>query len=263
MAATLTVLRDTQRPEDWWCPTPTGREIEGLCKKCLIERQLGLLIGHSGSGKTAALKSFCEKNEQAIYFRLPSADLKPREMLHALVHAAGAYVNEVTPPSAYALLEVLIKHANGYRPLLIVADEGQQAFHYGRDRGRVIHTLRDIFDAGKPHIGIVLCGNQELSRELSRSPTSTNSYFSHFTGRVGTTLVLDNKCPTPADIEALADHHSLKAAAKQLFARVVKDHKLHVAHSVIEVARRNASSPELDLKDLRDAMVTLGLNAGR
>lgn len=260
MTATVTVLRETQRSKGQWCPTETGVAIQGLCKQCLDERQLGLLVSHPGCGKTAALQAFCAAYGNARYYRMPSAATPPREMLYSIaLNRAGIYFHDPYHVTASSITEAIAEHARDYGPMLIVVDEAQQAFIHKKNRA-LIHALRDVFDEGRPNVGVVVAGNRELLNELRRPARHNSSGFEHFMGRVGPMLPLERA--TPSDIQALAEWHPLKPNARPIFIRVAERHGLHKAHILLDVALRNCEAEEADAGHMRDAALALGIGAG-
>ncbi len=260
MTANGTVLREMRRSKGDWCPTETGVAIQGLCKQCLDERQLGLLVSHPGCGKTAALQAFCAASATAHYYRMPSAATPPREMMDSIAtNRIGIYSPNPYHETASSLTKAVAEHAAAYGRLLIVVDEAQQAFIDKKNR-KLIHALRDVFDEGRPNVGIVVAGNRELLTELRRPARRNSSGFEHFMGRVGPMLELERA--TLADIQALAEWHPLKPSARPIFIRVAERHGLHKAQNLLDVALRNCEAEEADAGHMRDAALALGINVG-
>jgi DNA transposition AAA+ family ATPase len=249
MAATVTLVREGPRLNHWYCPTPTGLAIQALLRQCQLEGQLGLLVGHPGCGKTAALVDFCERNHGALYLRAGITLAEARALLVGLCKCAGHHWIE-SVQSARERLEQLRERVGAGKGHVIVIDEAQYLTNDG------LHLARDLYDEGFG--GIVLAGNMELMTRLERKPRGKSSGFAHLMGRVGP--VQRYAAPADDDIDMLAEPYPLTAGAKPLFAKVARRWNLHRAAKLVQMAARTAGAETLDAKMLRDAAELLNID---
>lgn len=250
MTATVTLVRERPQLNGWYCPTPTGQAIQALLRQCQIEGQLGLVVGHPGCGKTAALLDFCEQNAGSIYLRAGIALARPQAVLVRLCERAGSNLTWPNMPTRDAQAELRRVIGSG-RSHVIIIDEAQ----YLEDPA--LHLVRDLLDGGFG--GIVLAGNKELMARLQKKPNGMRSGFAHLMGRVGP--VQEYEAPLDEDIERLAAHYPLAADARLIFTKVAKRYNLHRADKLVKMAQRTAPGAEtLGAANLRAAAELLNIN---
>ncbi len=137
--------------------TSISKRIFDICKMVQIDKDIGIVIGKSGIGKTIALREYANRNTEVIYLEA-DCTYTQTVLLDELMEQLGtALVRGRIHDKQKKIIEIL----KGSDKLLII---DQAEFLKRMD----MEILRTIYD--KADIGIVLCGLAELERFLLQMP---------------------------------------------------------------------------------------------
>ena len=201
MNAVIQLKPSNDRPSTAWAMTPSAEAIQNILLECQYQRDMGLIVGAPGTGKTTAIKDYVDSSPHAWLCTLSPAfsTLRPGlarlcEMLYEPTPAMGAHALRVG--LTYRLDRELFPGESG----LIVIDEAQHAADQLLEELRCIHD-----DIG---IGIVLCGNPTFAARFKGKIAIAT--FSQLTSRIGARLELT--APTAGDIAMVCDCHGIESA---------------------------------------------------
>lgn len=158
--------------------TPTAKNIIEACGLAHAMRDIYLVIGEAGLGKTMALKQYAETNANVVMLEVDPT-YSARVLLTELCNTLGV----TTARNNHAMMSAIIDKLKGSDRLLIV-DEAELLTY------KPLEILRRIHD--KTGIGIVLAGMPRLRANLRGSRGEYKQLFS----RIG--LALDIKTRLPA-----------------------------------------------------------------
>lgn len=130
-------------------------EIHTVLNLSWIRKEIGLVRGKFGRGKTKAASSFVAKNEFGVLVTL-SGVTSPTELLHAVADAIG---NVPMTGSRSDKLQAIIRSLQR-NPRLIIIDEADEL------RPKTLALLRDIHGEGTERCGIVLIATERLNKIL-------------------------------------------------------------------------------------------------
>jgi len=135
--------------------TRQAAEILPVLNYAHVHSTMGVIVGPSGNGKTAALKHYAAENAGAVLFSVHPANHSMSEIIHQLFELLGK------PGGGRGTLGGLVKRLTaklaGSGRLLII-DEAQFLDH------QTVEVLRAIHDSAR--IGLVFCGMPRLYRDL-------------------------------------------------------------------------------------------------
>lgn len=135
--------------------TDDYRRVRGVCRMCALNKELGILTGSPGTGKTFALESFkADPGFRTVIVIIDETATK-KSILVDLAEELGLETKG-TPPT---LLRKITKELK-LRPRLVVFDEADLM-----KKVSVLETIRAIYDKSR-NTGMVLCGNQNLAERL-------------------------------------------------------------------------------------------------
>ncbi len=144
-----------------------------ICDMCRQEYEIGLLIGHPGSGKTTVLTEYCKQDPEAVLIRA-RATMTAKEMLYELGTKLG-----LTLSGGQAEMErKIIAQLREYRRLIIF-DEAD--FLITRESTKRMNILRSIWDEART--GMVFSGTPDFAEDLVKGP-SRKENLSQFYSRV-------------------------------------------------------------------------------
>lgn len=128
--------------------------VLGVCRLCYENREMGMIVGKPGTGKTFAFMQFGQAN---IPYALITCD-ETTSKKSILVDLAES-LDLVTKGASSTLLRKIVKHLTSY-PRLLIFDEADLL------RGpAVFETIRAIYDKAGT-CGVVLCGNNNLAERI-------------------------------------------------------------------------------------------------
>lgn len=147
----------------------------GICKLCYEDGEMGVIIGHAGSGKTTAMLEFCKDRPDAIYFR-GTVTMSVKEMLAAIGEALGLGAIYGTRERLMKIIVLALKTC----PETLIIDEADQLV----DKHSItrLETLRAIWD--QTHTGMVLCGMPKLAKYLVKGPTADDGNLAQVYSRI-------------------------------------------------------------------------------
>ncbi|NPV70313.1 MAG: AAA family ATPase [Firmicutes bacterium] len=166
------LLRSMKTSVDWvW--TEDARRVIGVCEACQAEKAIGVVIGHSGAGKTSALKQFCDTHQDIIYI---SADVTMTAK--SLVEEIAAAVGVEQSGSLRPMLRRIVARLQ-QDPKMIIIDEADILVSYTVRKMEILRALHD-----QAHIAIVLVGMPRLKALLVKGP-SLKENLAQLYSRVG------------------------------------------------------------------------------
>lgn len=183
--------------------TKTAQNIVDLMQYAQTLRDMGLIIGAPGTGKTCAIEYY-----QAAFPSVFTATMEPAKSSthHLLIELAS--VLKLSERAALAISDAVVRRLKD-RDALLLIDEAQHL------QSGAIDQLRTIHDKAK--CGIVLLGNETLIGKLGdpeRTPQLAQLY-----SRFGLRLNLSR--PANADVDALLKAWSVDDKDEKAFMRLV------------------------------------------
>ncbi|MEW5899005.1 MAG: ATP-binding protein [Bacillota bacterium] len=160
-------------PEEQLFITRDFQQALAICDMCRQEGEIGLLIGHPGSGKTTVLTEYCKRDPEAVFIRA-RATMTAKEMLYELGTKLG-----LTLSGGQAEMErKIITQLKEYKRLVIF-DEAD--FLITRESTKRMNILRSIWD--ETRTGMVFSGTPDFAEDLVKGP-SRKENLSQFYSRV-------------------------------------------------------------------------------
>jgi DNA transposition AAA+ family ATPase len=183
--------------------TMTAQRIVEVMQWAQTLKDMGLIIGPPGTGKTCAGRYYAAANP-AVYL----ATMSPaKSSTHHLLIELGK-VCKVPERSTLKIADAIVQRLAGRNALLLI-DEAQHL------RSEAVDQLRSIYDTAD--CGVVLMGNEGIVAKLGdpeRSPQNAQLY-----SRFGMRLVLD-RLPR-SDVEALLKEWKVENKDEMAFMRAV------------------------------------------
>ncbi|MDI6711488.1 MAG: AAA family ATPase [Bacillota bacterium] len=182
--------------------TEDARQVLGLCDLCATEKEIGVVAGSPGSGKTTAIKEYCRRDPEAVYITAEPT-ITAKELLVEIGRALAVDINYCT---MHEMLRKIVAHLRE-TPRLIIVDEADTLVTYTVKK---LEILRAIHDQAK--VGIVLVGMPRLIALLLRGP-SLKENLAQLYSRVG--YVVQTKGFTADEARALLDQYNVTEGARQ------------------------------------------------
>lgn len=247
MSEVLT-LPVTDEPKRTFCRTPTAAGILSMLGHCYRERDMGLLIGAPGVGKTTTLRHYAATERNVwLATMAPSASA----LVPALTRVAEAIGTHAPATGAISVHDAICRRLRDLGPGgLLLLDEAQHLCDQSLEELRCIHDSAEV--------GIVIAGNATFVTRFAGKVKA--AAFAQLTSRIGAKMFL--KEPMPEDIAALCDHH--RVAGKK--SRVLLERHagigggLRIVGKLIRHAERLAEGRAIELRHLQDATAALGLS---
>lgn len=183
--------------------TRSAQQIVDVLEYAQTLRDMGLVIGGPGTGKTCAIDYY-----RAAYPAVFTATMEPAKSSthHLLVELAN--VLRLSERSVLAIADAVVRRLKD-RDALLVIDEAQHL------QSGAIDQLRTIHD--KARCGVVLVGNESIVGKLGdpeRTPQLAQLY-----SRFGLRLILNR--PATADVDALLKAWEVDDKDERQFMRLV------------------------------------------
>ncbi len=173
-----------------WIQTKNAREILMVLAQCHELRDLGMVYGAAGSGKTRTAQHYKGENPDTILITCTRAIRHPRAFLRHLAQLEN--VKASTAGSMDSLLDgVLARLRNSGR--LLIVDEAQMLDYGAIELVRSLHDLAGV--------GVVLMGNEIIWQMLYEG--RTRAQYEQLASRVGIKRYVQPGFPR-ADVEAVA-----------------------------------------------------------
>ncbi|MGF9798642.1 AAA family ATPase [Brevibacillus agri] len=158
--------------------TRIAAEVIGVCEQCFEHRDIGVIVGESGIGKTTALKKYVESNPQAVYIRA-NANMTQKALLKKIGTAIGLQFDYM---DINAMVEVLIEKLADTHYIFLI-DEAEYLINVNSPSPmRKLEMLRTLYDETET-FGLVLCGMTRFKGFLMRG-TSMKENLAQFWNRV-------------------------------------------------------------------------------
>lgn len=197
------------------CAIQAFRDVGDTLALCRRLRQIGVIVGTTGTGKTTAAKAHADAHgTTTVYLRLPVFAASPQPFLVRLCRAAG--VPHASHMGKAELAEELIGFLRSKSGMLVIIDE---ANHMTPD---VVHVVRELWDEAR--CGFVLVGTPDMEAlwaERSGKRGGAGDPFAAFRARTGQRLSMPK--PDTADVAILCQHMGLTGKREHdLIARCLK-----------------------------------------
>lgn len=174
-----------------WRETTIAEAVSGGLIGCHQRRQLGLITGDAGLGKTTTIEHYAAENRSAVVVRVETTCARP----HYLLRAIGSTLGLRVPSDLYSAHNTIRDALRGTDRLLVL-DEAQ------RLTAQALECIRDLHDAAK--VGVMLCGNQAVQSGVYG--TGQAAFAQHFS-RLGVHVSVTNEMITPGDVELFVGAH--------------------------------------------------------
>jgi len=161
--------------------TTVSEAIHEILTTCLIDAEFGVICGHSGLGKTMALRQYNKIRPSSVLIEV-APTMNQVDMLKAICSELKLPANG----GCHAMFEMIVGRLDQSDRLLII-DEAEYL------SAKCLNTLRRIHD--KADIGVVLCG---MPRLISNLRGKSND-FAQLHLRVGHYINLNNLKSSDAD----------------------------------------------------------------
>ncbi len=141
--------------------TEDFQQAVGICSLCHENGEIGVIIGHAGTGKTTALLEFSKDRHDVVMIR-GSSTMSVKEMLITIGTGLGLGFLYGSKERMIRTIILALKR----NPVTLVIDEADQLV----DKHSVsrLEALRTIWD--HTHVGMVLCGMPKLAKYLVKGP---------------------------------------------------------------------------------------------
>lgn len=198
---------------------------------CRRQRQIGVIVGTTGTGKTTAVKAHAEAHRaKTVYMRLPVFAATAQPFLVRLCQAAG--LPHASHMGKAELAEDLIDFLRGKPGMLVIIDEANHM------TPELVHIVRELWDDAR--CGFALVGTPDMEAlwaERTGRRANTGDAFAAFRARIGQWHAM----PTPDadDVATLCQHMGLSGKREHdLIARCLKGGiGLHSVEQLLSNAR--------------------------
>lgn len=208
--------------------TSLAVEVFDVCDSVRATREIGVIRGPWGCGKTVALQEYAANQGQVVRYFECSESPAYGVFLADLARSLG-----ITSKSSYAQRESIAKRLRRNRVELLIIDEAHAPFetirfHKGNPGPtRMVNYLRrEIYD--KLGIPILLCGTNTLTEHLSQGIWKRT--IAQLLDRGDTELDLTDYMPTRQDLAAFYKFYHLAADPPKEALQRVRD--ILTAHSL-------------------------------
>lgn len=135
--------------------TSLAAEILAVCRFAHVYRDIAVVYGDAGMGKTVALKRYRGEHRDAVYVRCDPSCRSPQATLGLLASALGR--RPKWGGSLRAMIESLVGYLDGSGRLLMFDEANFLSL-------RSLEVLRALHDEAE--VGLVLCGNHEVYTQM-------------------------------------------------------------------------------------------------
>jgi DNA transposition AAA+ family ATPase len=186
------------------------KRMVSICLFCHEERELGVIIGNPGIGKTTALTEFVNRYKNEVVFITVRQEMSVKDFLNCI--ALQLRIN--LSGTVYQMVADII-HALKANPKTLVIDEAENMVINTTRKGEI---LREIFDEAK--IGMILCGTYKLKSLLVKGPNRKEN-LAQLYSRVSYKLEVGTMSEEEA-MEILS-RYNITDSAKKDFVRIALD----------------------------------------
>ena len=235
-----------------FCRTGCLRDIYSVAERCQRAHAMGLIMGPSGTGKSAAAKAFVSETHHAFLVTVPGGELEPFPLLTRIAACLGAYNPNTGLMPLYEGLADFLCGPEGHGGVLIL-DEFQHATY------KAIEILRSLHqDTAFP---MVFMGDCRLHRFWAEKAGRGGEDYAPFRGRLR--YVLDLPASLDDDIEALLDHLSIRGQRPRTLLRkqAATEEGLHAMFQVAAIAGDLAEGGSIGVDHIEAALALRGTPA--
>ncbi|MED1851863.1 AAA family ATPase [Brevibacillus borstelensis] len=215
-------------------PTQNAIQASAVLSGCMEYRDLGVIIGPAGSGKTRSVQEFMKKHPHSV-IRIEGDDMmSTRDLIEEIGNELGIG-EEVRYGTTRDRVRKIVRRLS-QDPVMIVVDEADRLVNYSVKK---LEMLRTIHDQAK--VAIVLVGLPKLGTFLQRGP-SMRENLSQLYSRVGFIVNLGGLRREEV-MEMLAGYNIENNARDELI-RIALDKERGGCRALVKALRRS-----LDLTD--------------
>lgn len=212
--------------------------VQKTLNRTFDDKEISVITGNSGAGKTTALEWYCLFNPQAIFIRVNEV-LSKKYLMSQILKAMNQPYEGF---SLYDMFEAICESVSKKNKIIII-DEAERLDTHN------LELLRDIYDRG--NIGLALIGLETL-RVLLKKGTSLRENLVQLYSRVGYQEVVD--ILTPGDVKMvfydLFRNHKVSAEKCSQLSRIYeKRGGLRVIIKIANVAPKIAERNEIAIID--------------
>ncbi len=134
--------------------------VLSLCDQCSQLRQLGVIVGRSGVGKTHSLRRYAASNKRVAYVECSDA-MGLRDLAEAIADALGL---PLISGNIYGMVKAIRNFLNTNKEWLLIIDEADKLA--SKDTFKKMEMLRNIKD--QADVGMVIAGEERLGDLLAQ-----------------------------------------------------------------------------------------------
>lgn len=174
--------------------------IQQLCKENILLKNMSVIIGEPGYGKTIGLSKFKENNKNVFYITVKKT-MTPKIFYSKILELLG-YQNYYKQNNIYTVIESIAYYLNdGNENNLLIIDEAGKLSHSS------ILYLHDLRDSCKNSTGIILAGPKYFENNIRNMLSKNIEGIPEFFRRINNWIELDK--PSVQEKMALCMHRGV------------------------------------------------------
>lgn len=186
--------------------TSNYNSVHNICRKTQNGRQLNVIIGYTGAGKTVALSDYYRANEN-VYYMVCKNSMNRKQFLSAILAEMGVKFMG----SVYDMVNKIVDLLNENPGSLLIIDEA------GKVSTNVLLDLHDIRNATMYSAGILLAGCEYFQTNIDKAVTKEKIGYPEFHSRIINWNILSR--PTKVEITAICHANGINedSTIKELY----------------------------------------------
>ncbi|MGE5607313.1 MAG: AAA family ATPase [Bacteroidota bacterium] len=180
------------------------KRMVSICLLCREEKELGVIVGNPGVGKTTALTEFVNRYKNEAIFITARQEMSVKDFLDCIGLQLRVHLNG----SVYQRVAQLIRALKA-NPKTLVIDEAENLITNTVRKGEI---LREIYD--EANVGMILCGTFKLKSLFVKGPNNKEN-LAQLYSRVSYYLKVGTMSEDEA-VEILSNYNVTEAAKKEL-----------------------------------------------